>query len=477
MVAKNPTAFKQMSFKDIAKKSVKFVLRRPARLFRYFYRVVNFFIFPWIYRYYSSRLEKIPETSQVFLATRQDFGCLMTLIHYVYCWHNYRKVNTCLFVLTTEFDRVLQLVANMTPETTIICFNRTFLKLLVFLFGTSNVQMRTLNRVYAQLCAERPNALYIFERSMREYLVFPATNYIKFFDEDLKKVEEIGRKFTDAYLKARKFLDYRIDRYADFLNLYYQGPLDKPHLRADCNFELLQKNLCISVPYVVLNISRNNYFDNICKSVLTNKGTCYPERYNTVIDYLIEKGYWVVLQGRKEQPMFEPRDKFIDYSKSSYCCVQNDFALFANCAFFISSKSGPENFGTVCNIPMLGLNYTELCSMTGNLRLRYYPKFIREISTGRFLSWQEMLKSPVFFDLGHHAFLEDVEYVEMQEEELIAAVDEFLPSVTNPKQDWLKLTEKQREFKNLLNPGHMDLYYIKGLPCESYLTASQFRYS
>lgn len=450
----------------------KYILRRPVRLFRRTYGFINLFITPLFYYCYSARLKELSKDSQLFFLTRQDFGTFIVLADYIRCWSTLRG-DTCVVILTVDFKRAAELISIVTPKTTIILPLKKLITFLVMLYGQYNVQYKTISRVYAQLAAERPDALFIFEQQMNVGSGILSTNYVKFFDCALtpileKSIKEI-RPFYTTYLKVRKVLDYRLERMIDYLNLSYTND-QKPHLEKETKaLNILRKNLHINNNFIVMNVNRKDYFNNNVPSVLTRKGVQYPERYNVLIDYLIERGYTVVLQGRKEQPIFKARKGLIDYSKSPYCSIANDLALYSGCDFVISSKTGPENFSALYGVPMLGLNYTELCSMAGNLKFRFYPKGIRNMKTDRKLSWKELLQSPAFFDISSFAFLEDIEYTDMSESEMLEAVDEFLPYVDKTKEEWLKYSFLQQEFKKQLTPLHLDLHYIKGVPCESYL--------
>ncbi len=64
---------------------------------------------------------------------------------------------------------------------------------------------------------------------------------------------------------------------------------------------------------------------------------------------------------------------------------------------------------------------------------------------------------------------ESVAYIDMGEEEMMDALEEFLPLLAKPEQEWINYTERQMEFKSKLTPLHMELYLSRGVPCESYL--------
>ena len=154
-------------------------------------------------------------------------------------------------------------------------------------------------------------------------------------------------------------------------------------------------NLEIPGKYVVLNINIKDYSsknENI-RSIQNY------ERYNVLIDHLINKGYSVVLQGKGEQPHFSPRKGFFDYAHSIFQSIENDFLLFSGCEFYVSSKTGAEWYGLICDKPILGLNYTELSSMQPCIRFRFFPKRVKN-EVGKYLSWREFLTHPVYFQMG-----------------------------------------------------------------------------
>lgn len=140
----------------------------------------------------------------------------------------------------------------------------------------------------------------------------------------------------------------------------------------------------------------------------------------------------------------------------------------------VTGKSGPENFAMTCNIPILGLNYVELPSMQAALKMRFFPKHIKNKKTGRYLSWKELITTPLFFDIGAKKFDDQVEYLDLEAEEMMTALEEFLSLVPKPAQDWLNYTERQSAFKKTLTPLHLDLYSIKGAPCDCYLSSPKF---
>jgi putative glycosyltransferase (TIGR04372 family) len=202
----------------------------------------------------------------------------------------------------------------------------------------------------------------------------------------------------------------------------------------------LLNDLKISQKYVVININVKDYHN---ESQNTRR-IVHFERYNVLIDYLINKGYSVVLQGKNEQPYFKPRKGFFDYAHSNFQSAENDLALFYGCQFYVASKTGADWYAQICDKPILGLNYTELCGMWPNTAFRFFPKHIKD-ETGKYLSWQKFLTHPIYFQLGRNCpTQEKFEFVEMEEHEIITALEEFLQLLPKPREDWLNYSFEQK---------------------------------
>jgi hypothetical protein len=107
--------------------------------------------------------------------------------------------------------------------------------------------------------------------------------------------------------------------------------------------------------------------------------------------------------------------------------------------------------------------------MQPNTRFRFFPKHIKDIK-GQYLSWRTILADPVYFQLGNNLpTQEKIEFFEMEEDEIIAALEEFLQLLPKPREQWLNYSLGQSEFKQMLHPGHLDLYHISGVPCDVYI--------
>lgn len=451
-------------------KSFKFICRKLLYLARdIFYPFINVFIYPILKRFYSRNLKKLSSETQVFFLTRGDFGSFLILLDYVGCWHRQRSP-TSIVILTSWFPAAKKLAQNVCPYSIIICPDFVWLRMIVFIFGRIKVLLDTFSRLNAQLQAEWPAALFIYLQptGLSTFHNYKGkSDYIRHLDPNTTHYKKnISSDFVNAYADLRKTLNYRLDVFVDWIRLHNQDKFVNHLQNVKELTEKLKSRLDIKGPYVVINIAAKKYYGD---PLLNRREIHNPDRYNCIVDWLIENGYTVLLQGREEQPILPNRKGLVDYAHSNICSVENDLALYSGAAFCISSKSGPENFSTLCNVPLLGLEYVEFSSMSANPRFRFYPKHLLRKSTGKFLSFDELLTSPCYFDMASNYYDADVEYIPMNKEEFVIALEEFVPLASNPNTDWLNYTSRQKDFKEKLHPLHLDLFHVPGVPCDAYL--------
>ncbi|MBS0624628.1 MAG: TIGR04372 family glycosyltransferase [Verrucomicrobia bacterium] len=353
------------------------------------------------------------------------------------------------------------------PEVQIIAFDNWLSRLLFTLFRSEFGQYYTYNPIYAHACCRWPHALYLFDMTFCRKNPVNISRYVDAFDPVLQESTPFSKPFLDTYIHVQRGYDYRRDIYQDMMKLTYNSP--SRHAKPQ-NSELLRQ-LKIDGPYVVMNLNCKDYRHKL----RNNRRINHPERYNPMIDFLISKGFTIVMQGRDEQPHLAPRKGYVEYFNSPFASEENDFRLFSQCSFAVFPKTGPEVFGPICNIPVLGLNYTELAAIVPKNRCRFYPKHVFDKKSGELIHWKELLKRPCFFDVGIMSFEEGIEYIDLEEEELMQATEEFLELLPLPAESWKSYTPKQREFKSMLHPVHIDLYDVMEVPCEAYLSSSKYK--
>lgn len=423
-----------------------------------FFSLFNFFYFHYVWKFYSKHIAKLSKTSQIMIIGRHDFGTHLYGLHYLRLWKETRGP-VSLLVFSNDKVQIRRLAAILLPHIEVVYPNSFLDHLVLIIFGHYLVFTHTLMRVYAQLAIKRPDFLHMFDIAE-----VPYARYNAFTDHLLSHESSslFSASFLEAYKLTRAKFDYRFDVFADGCHLNYLTQL--PPISMGDRLNRLKQEIKIRNKYVLLNINTKEY-----QGASARRSIKYPERYNCLIDALLDKGYDVVLQGRNEQPPFAARPGLIDYAHSTFCTIENDLALFSGCEFVIASKSGVEIFATICNVPVLGLNYTEILGLQPSKKMRFYPKLIRNKINNKILSWKDHITSSYFFEIGDNSYGNDIEYLDMSEEDMLEALDEFLSLLSKSDAQWLNYTNLQQEFKNSLVPLHLELFLSKAVPCEAYL--------
>ena len=422
------------------------------------YSLFNFFYFHHVLRFYLKYIEKFSKTSQIMILGRRDFGTHLWALHYARLWqYTHRKVN--LFVFTNENAHIKRLAKYILPDVEVIYPDHFFDHLVAIIFGHQFVFKYTLLRVYAYIVTHRPDFLHVWDLAESPYV-----RYNAYLDPLLlhPSASLFNEEFIKAYKHTREQMDYRWDVFRDSFTLNYTTSISRTN--PGSVLSKLKKDLNIKHAYAIVNVNTKTYPGPSARRTVN-----YPERYDCLIDFLIEKGYDVVIHGRKEQPNYKSRKGLFNYAASPFCTIENDMALYLGCDFAVTSKTGAELFTTLSDVPALGLNYMELLSMQPSKKMRFYPKHLRNIATGKLFSWQELVTSPNFFDIGQNTYGTPIEYVDLEEDEMMSALQEFLPLVYLPESQWLNYTTLQKEFKAALSPLHLDLDLTRAVPSDSYL--------
>ncbi len=423
-----------------------------------------------IYRSVKKKIDNLSPDTQLFLISRHDFGPLICMIHYAALWEKERgKVG--IIILAQEQAFVCSLVKLVCPEAVIIdCF---LLRNFKTLYKNQEIFSATFQNVYSQVLIENNKAIFIWDNqfSFLEESFFVIGEYVRHFDPIVKFEGKKPKRFIAAYLTFRENYFVRKKYWDDYTDMVVSRSALKPNSIVEKTRKSLIREINITRPYVVLNLSS---IKTTSGNILTDRRRIqYPHRFNGLIDVLIEKGFDVVLQGRKEQPYFKPRKYFFDYAHSKYCTPENDLALYSDALFVVAAKSGPEIFCSLFDIPLLGVNYNENVLMLHNVKYRFFYKHIKG-PKGSYLNWKEVLRSPLFFEFGVetvHPNSKAYIYEEMSEEELIDSLEEFIPFIHTPKETWLNYSENQQRFRQSLTPLHFDLYACPSVPCDTYLSS------
>ena len=115
--------------------------------------------------------------------------------------------------------------------------------------------------------------------------------------------------------------------------------------------------------------------------------------YDSVIDFVLSRGGWVVRGGDPTMKPIHPRERVIDYANGAFRSPEIDVLLCADCAYFVGTNSGysvlPPVFGKRCALT----NWSPIGIPNWYLDDIYIPKLIRDKRQERYLTFQEMYSS------------------------------------------------------------------------------------
>src|ERR1043166_6663979 len=82
--------------------------------------LLSTFYFPYLYFFYRRKLNNVSPQVQLFFQTRQEYGAILELLYYSYCWTNVRN-GGALVVFDRQFALTKRLAKLICPTVQIIC--------------------------------------------------------------------------------------------------------------------------------------------------------------------------------------------------------------------------------------------------------------------------------------------------------------------------------------------------------------------
>jgi hypothetical protein len=296
-----------VNFINFIKRNGIKTLLLPAFIF------INIFYYPYIYYFYRRKLNVTTNQQQLFFLARDEYGAILHLLYYIHCWTNARN-GAVLVILTPHFALVERLAKYICPLAQIIS-PRDWFSHFIRKFFSIFMPRLVFKSIYNNILQKYPEEIHLYE--IKEGA---KCGYVKYLD-DVYENRPHDSEFWNAYVQTRGVFDCRYDVYQDCIKLSKVSSgitVDKGSIAH------LLDDLKVSGKYSIINLNVKNYF-NETRNI---RRIWNYERYNVLIDYLIEKGYSVILQGTGEQPYFNSRKGFIDYAHSDFQSVENDLLLF-----------------------------------------------------------------------------------------------------------------------------------------------------
>jgi len=267
-------------------------------------------------------------------------------------------------------------------------------------------------------------------------------NFLNFLINNLFNLEFFLKRFY--YIVTSKLFKFKIRNF-EFPNIGIHKIYEDYFLKKDIddiddldisknNIFLSEENkkLCRAILYenniplkkiICLHVRDGGYKNDFNRKSYRNSNI---SNYNKLIDYLVEKNYFVIRMGDNSSAKSNYSHKlFFDYAHSNINSGLMDIFLISECSFFIGTQSGILDLAYMFSKPVLTTNMCELFSgFPRKINDRGLFKKITIKNTGQKLNlkeYMEMNYSKHNPEIDHKEF----EFIENSPEELYDSVVEF----------------------------------------------------
>ena len=119
--------------------------------------------------------------------------------------------------------------------------------------------------------------------------------------------------------------------------------------------------------------------------------------YLPAIKHIVDRGGWVIRMGDRSVKPLPKMDGLFDYARSEFRSATMDIVLSASCRFFLGSSSGLRYVASDFGIPCLTTNVAHTGASSFARHDLYIPKLYKNVITGNFASFAELLTEPLGF--------------------------------------------------------------------------------
>lgn len=173
------------------------------------------------------------------------------------------------------------------------------------------------------------------------------------------------------------------------------------------------------------------------------------------IETITSAGGWVIRMGDRSMQKLPPLPQVIDYAHSSLKSDWMDIFLTANCRLFVGDTSGLFLVSTVFGRPAALVNMVPHAAQAFGINDVYIPKLLRCKKTGKYLTFSEILSSPIAHFREAHLYEEaELELEENSPEDIDELVKECLSKLDEKWAYSKQADERQKKYKKLFQPHH-----------------------
>ncbi len=290
------------------------------------------------------------------------------------------------------------------------------------------------------------NVEFMIRRSFVLLLKFFFKGNLSKYNFPIIGIEQMyGLEKKNINPKKNIFLNYnKIKKFNLFKN--------KIDLKQKRNEYCLEKLKFLNIPYqklIILHVRDDKYRNDKGRKIYRNSNI---NSYIDSVNFLINKGYFVVRAGRSPSKKMELKNKnFFDYSRSEIQEDILDLFLIKNCKYYIGTQSGIFDMAQLFNKPILLTNMVEIFSGYPHKEndrgiFKKIRKFGKKINLADYLKYDFKYHNPAYD-------IKDLSFEENTEEEIYYSLIEFLKAQKNPK-----FSKLQKKFNKFLINEHESHY-------------------
>jgi len=153
------------------------------------------------------------------------------------------------------------------------------------------------------------------------------------------------------------------------------------------------------------------------------------ETYNEAIQFIVDKGGWVIRMGSVvEDPLSISHKRIIDYANSKYSSPFLDVFLTAYCKFYLSSDGGCSDPAMIFDRPIIWVSNAEIEFSPIGKNALAIPKKIRNCKTKQYLPYYEIFEKKMD-PSGNHAKDPELEYEDNNSREILDVTMEMFKRI------------------------------------------------
>lgn len=216
--------------------------------------------------------------------------------------------------------------------------------------------------------------------------------------------------------------------------------------------------------YVCLHLRDSEYYSEVSGSGQSHRNSDV-DSYLSAINYIIQRGGWVIKMGGKHSPELPKMERVIDYARSKYRCELFDVYLIRYAKFFIGTTSGLTNIAISMGVPCALVNCITVDAQLWSSKVKFILKRIRR-EDGSFITQREITTAPWRWRLFTAELLKRLHAIALNntEDEILEIVKEIdLMASGSVIPDSNKLIEKWKKclgVENFYGLAQPSLYYL-----------------